>query len=448
MLEAASAPYRSKRIHLGMDEAYTLGLGKYIQLHGAVPRFEIMNSHMAKVREITQKLGLKPMIWSDMYFALAAPEGGDYYDPATMIPDDLAEKIPKDLQLIYWDYYRPDKEFYSLFIDKHRQLGSDPIFATGIWMWHVFWLNFTRTRVNMNAGMTACREKGVREAIATLWNDDGTEADFMSMFPALQVFADNGYHSGVSDETLRRQFMGSCGSEIDQWLIGSRLDATPGLGSMREYYADIGMKLEESIDPELVDDPEKWVTSNPSKWMFWQDPFVGLFDAQIQGFPLAEHYKKLSKDLRKAARKGGEAEPHLLFALRLSEALEDKAELGLRLQSAYLNGDLEALREMKSKVLPRLIRNIERAHEQHRINWFSTYKALGWEVIDVRYGGLVSRLRTVIQRLDDYLSGRIERIEELDEEKLPVVPGDGCHLPWNTGSRWRYRNLISPSIWS
>jgi hypothetical protein len=446
MIAAASAPYRSKRIHIGMDEALELGLGKYRELNGVKPRFEIMNAHLNKVMEITRKLGLKPMIWSDMYFRLGS-KTGDYYDPAASIPKDAIESIPKDVQLVYWDYYHPDKETYLAFIEKHRTLGSDPIFAPGIWTWDTFWLNFSRTRIDTCAGMAACREAGIREAITTAWGDDGAEADPGSMLCGLQVFADSGYHSDVTDEILRRQFMGSCGSDIDHWLLGSRLDSVPGIETLRELYARRGGQVPESVE-DMADQSDKWVLANPSKFLLWQDPLLGLCDAQIKGFGLSDHYRKLARDLRRALRNTGDAEEHLRFALRLAEVLEDKAELGIQLQEAYLAHDTKALEELKSRILPRLIRRVQRMHEQHRRVWFATNKPNGWEVLDFRYGGLLTRLRSAMGRLDDYLAHRIEAIEELDEKKLRVYDSGEGRLPLSPGLGLRYRKLIGPSIWS
>jgi N-acetyl-beta-hexosaminidase len=127
MIKAASAPFRSKRIHLGMDEAHNLGLGRYLDKHGYKRRFDIMGSHLNKVKEITDKYGLKPMIWSDMYFR-AASENGDYYDEKAEITQELADTVPKGVQLVYWDYYHDDEQFYRNFIKLHEKFGSKPIF--------------------------------------------------------------------------------------------------------------------------------------------------------------------------------------------------------------------------------------------------------------------------------------------------------------------------------
>ena len=54
----------------------------------------------------------------------------------------------------------------------------------------------------------------------------------------------------------------------------------------------------------------------------------------------------------------------------------------------------------------------------HRTHFFEEYKPIGWEIPDIRYGGAIMRLDTAIMRLDDYLSGKMDRIEELEEPRL------------------------------
>ncbi|WP_249260941.1 hypothetical protein [Virgibacillus pantothenticus] len=56
---------------------------------------------MQEVVSITEKLGLKPMLWSDMYFRLGSETGG-YYDLEAEIPEEVVAAIP-DVQLVYWD---------------------------------------------------------------------------------------------------------------------------------------------------------------------------------------------------------------------------------------------------------------------------------------------------------------------------------------------------------
>ena len=45
-------------------------------------------------------------------------------------------------------------------------------------------------------------------------------------------------------------------------------------------------------------------------------------------------------------------------------------------------------------------------------------KPQGWEIQDARLGGLIRRIKTCRERLQKYLTGRIEKIDELEEEIL------------------------------
>lgn len=70
MIQAASRPFRSKRIHIGMDEAHGVGEGRYRQLYGYKEGTQIFVEHLQKVNEICQRSDLQPMIWSDSKFLL------------------------------------------------------------------------------------------------------------------------------------------------------------------------------------------------------------------------------------------------------------------------------------------------------------------------------------------------------------------------------------------
>jgi len=156
MIAAASAPFRSKRIHIGMDEAHGIGSGRYRDLHGERRPFDILNEHLARVRDLCAKRGLKPMIWSDMYFRLGS-KTEEYYDKACVIPADVVANIPKDVQLVYWDYYHLDPDFYRDWIERHRALGSEPVMAGGVWTWNHLWAALPFSFTAVEACMRACK---------------------------------------------------------------------------------------------------------------------------------------------------------------------------------------------------------------------------------------------------------------------------------------------------
>ena len=51
--------------------------------------------------------------------------------------------------------------------------------------------------------------------------------------------------------------------------------------------------------------------------------------------------------------------------------------------------------------------------------WFKENKPFGFEVQDARIGGLIMRVNTCMERLQAYVDGKIDTIEELDADILP-----------------------------
>ncbi|MBE3583927.1 MAG: beta-N-acetylhexosaminidase [Limnochordaceae bacterium] len=457
MITAVSGPLRSKRIHIGMDEAFGIGSGRYKQLHGEKRPFDILNVHLTRVREICHRHGLRPMIWSDMYFRLGS-KTHDYYDKATVIPEDVKQAIPKDVDLVYWDYYHVDSAFYAEWMDRHRELGSEPIMAGGVWTWDRLWAALPFSFTTTAACMRACKQKGLKQAIVTLWGDDGMECDVFTALPGIQFFTELAYETdataaehdtpaergtdsdhqtsvdrdaaanrgtaatdwvtGVDLEQLRRNFRGSCEAEFSDWVRASMLDAPPGVA-----------------EPATS-------SANPSKWLLWQDPLLAIMDPLVEGQPLREHYAKLASDLFAAAESPKESHwrDMLLFAAHLAQALSFKSELRRRLADAYAAGDRVRLHELLAHDIPALRAAVEQLWRVHRQVWLATYRPFGWEVIEGRYGGLLARLDTVAERLASYLEGRLEAIPELTVKLEPPMEVGPGRLP----EVW-YSHVVTPS---
>ena len=47
--------------------------------------------------------------------------------------DIMSQKIPKEANLVYWDYYHKDKAFYLDWIERHRKISKEPLMGSGIW---------------------------------------------------------------------------------------------------------------------------------------------------------------------------------------------------------------------------------------------------------------------------------------------------------------------------
>lgn len=403
LLRAASAPFRSRRIHIGMDEAWRLGRGRYLTEHGLVPGEKIMQEHLVRVMEIVRRLGLRPMMWSDMFFRAFAD--GDYYKEDIEIPAGAEKLVPSDVSLVYWDYYHLDEEFYRNFIQKHRIFG-EPVFAGGIWTWFGFGANWGMTFASTHPALRACKALGVKEVFATIWGDNGTESDILSNLLGLSLFAEHGYAEEFDEDKFRRRFEFCCGARYEDFYALRLLDEVPGCGEGN---------LEQV---------------NPAKYLMWQDLLIGLFDYNIAGLPLEGHYQALAKVFESAAEAGPYQDMFAFYA-QTARVLSMKAELGIRITDAYRQKDRKALKGQLA-VIQALQAEAEELRRRHKAVWFARYKALGWEIMDMRYGSLFIRLRSAAEEIGDYLAGRLSQLEELEEERRSFNGKEGLvrHANW------------------
>lgn len=419
MICAASQPFRSRRIHIGMDEAHGIGSGQYRFRNGYKPPFEILTSHLKRVAEACRSKGLQPMIWSDMLFRLGS-KANDYYDTESVIPQEATARIPQEVQLVYWDYYHTDTAFYDDWIARHRAMGKEPLFAPGIWTWSRFWASLPHSLATIRAGMGSAHRLNLKEAFVTAWGDDGMECDLFSALPAIQYFAEMAYAPAKADAALEAHFAGSTGGTLASWIGASRIDNTPDIADPEQSHA------------------------NPSKWILWHDPLLSFLDKHIpESYP--SHYAALAKEyapyLNTAAGAVKKEDARLGFVALLAAVLARKTALHRALRPAYRAKDTEAIRRLVSQELPALKGEIETLWEAHRTLWHRNYKPFGWEVLEGRYGALLLRLETTREKLASWLDAPDEIvIEELQMDSEAIY----AEMPPET-MVFRYASTHSPS---
>lgn len=414
LLEAASRPFRTKRIHIGMDEAWRLGLGSYLEKHGLVSKTEIMRIHLARVMEIIRELGLKPMMWSDMFFRAIDPQG-KYYNETLEIPEESVNAVPDGMQLVYWDYYHHKASEYDCFIEKHRKFG-EPIFAGGIWTWLGYGANWPKTFNTSYPALMTCKRKGVREVFVTIWGDNGTECNIFANLPGLQYFAEHGYNADPSEAEIAARFNFCCGADWNDFLLMTRIDKIPS--------------IENSIEEPY----------NCSKFLMWQDVLTGLLDKNIKGLPINAHYEKLAEEFKDAIGRNGAYDRLFEYNYNVANVLALKSELGLQLTKAYRDDDRDTLTELLTHTLPELTERVKALRKCHKKLWWKTYQPFGWDIMDLRYGGLLIRLQSTSEQLTAYLAGDPDALLELGEPRLPYNGIEGIPLYTNY-----YGDLVSPS---
>jgi len=425
MIEAVSAPFRSRKIHVGMDEAEELGRGKYLDKNGYGSRFEIMATHLDTVLSVTRRLGLKPMIWSDMFLKLAVGNAGtesNYYDNNTKIPEEMAKRIPKDVDMVYWDYVHTEPEHYERVIANHRPLGCNLVFAGAVWIFNTFGVNYGLSLNATDVALQACKKEGIREVYATMWGDDGNESNPFAALLGLQLYAEHAYTEGKPSQQWLEERVKLCtGIEANAFLQLKYLDETPG------------------------SEPNNSKQSNPSKFLLYQDVLLGQFDKQIEGLELNAHYGELESRIQAHRAPGAELDYLFEVPEKLSAVLKQKSETGIKLKRAYDEKDTEALKRTATVELPAIVEAVRKLRAAHRAQWLRMFKPFGWEVLDIRYGGVVNRLETASSRILDYVEGRIDRIEELEQERLLFNAVNRFN---NKGVGWcsYYYRMASPNV--
>lgn len=404
MFKSIRRCFKTDIVHIGMDEAHNVGLGKYFKEHGLADRFSLLSRHLKRVSEIAERYGFKPIMWSDMFFRLA--NGGDYCcSSPDIVTKDIAALVPENVSLVYWDYYTREKNKYDVMIEAHKRFNKPVWFAGGAWMWKGFSpdneISIKRTRL----AMQSCRDNNVDNIFMTCWGDNGAEASYYSVMPTLYYAVS--VLKGIEDEQeIRSGFFDMFGIKFDDYMK-----------------LDLPSKLREKSHDAVY---------NPDKLMFYSDPFLGIYDHSFEGDGSREEdmYRSYADELDKLkdAPKFG-----YLFetAAALCKFLSYKYALGRKTRSAYGQKNRSALKELLG-TYDKCVETLDVFYDAFRKQWYKEKKGNGFEVQDVRIGGLKQRLISCRSRLSDYICGRIECIEELEEQLIDL--GDTGLV--NCWSRW------------
>ena len=390
MLKQLSSCFTTRRIHIGMDEAHMLGLGKYLDKHGYQNRSEIMCNHLSKVVEICKKYDLKPMMWSDMFFRLAY--GDEYYVKEDKpFPEEITKLLRPDVQLVYWDYYHEEQEHYISMLKRHKKFPNDIIFAGGAWKWGGLMPELKYSEITTRAALAACREFGVKEVFVTGWGDDGAECPAFSILPTLQLYAELDYQSDVDENKLASRFKACTGGILEDFFL---LDNPNNTTKTRKH------------------------TVNTTKPLLYQDIMLGLLDKHVDKKTFPEHFKNCAKELTAAAKRNGEWEYIFSRTAAICNLLEKKCTIGIEITEAYNQGNKEELNHIATVKLPELQELTETVLIEFERQWNIENKVQGLEVIHIRIGGIKTRLEAAKRRILGYLAGEFEKLEELEEERL------------------------------
>ena len=393
MFKTISSCFSSKRIHIGMDEAHELGRGKHLDIHGYEDTVVIMKRHLERVVSIAERYGYSPLIWSDMFYR--SWNGGLYTalgeNEELRIPDSVVESYPKNVIPVYWDYYYDTERHYRVMLESHKVLSPDTWFAGGVWTWRGFLPNNAFSIKSMCPAIDACINTGTRNVFMTVWGDNGAECSRYSVLPALLYIAE--YARGNKDEAkIKAKFKRLFGAEYDDFM---------SLDIPNHVYEEVGRN-------SLV-----------AKSALYSDLFLGYQDVVVkEGF--SKTFEECAKKYNAAAKASRRWATVFKSAARLCEALAIKYELGVKTRAAYKSGDKEELLRLAREDYTKLLSRLKAFSGAFMNQWFEENKPNGYEVQDIRIGGVIKRTETCRARLIAYVSGKLDSIPELEEELLAI----------------------------
>lgn len=381
--------FHTKRINIGSDEAYHLGRGKYTDINGYKNKHEVYLEHMKKVFEICKEEGLEPEFWADAF-----------YD--TDRPKEEIQSIFDGTQLpIVWRYRACEAEQANEYLPKVREYAGKVQFATALFKWQSFAPDNGYTQHNMDALFEVAERHQVDDVLITAWANDGNECSVNAMMPSIWYGAHKLFPCEID---LGKLLFELTGYTKEEWELCDKLNY---------------------VMPNLN------VQNNAAKYLLYNDFLIGLLDYNTPDHA-GEIYKELLPKFRPLVERNSRYSYLFASYEALCRILIRKATFGKRLYQAYQDKDFDTIRTLIDE-LPIIRENIQEFYRIYRKQWMKENKGFGFEVMDVRLGGMIGRIETVTEVLNDYLDGKTEQIYELEEERLEFfcnqLTGDEVYAP-------------------
>lgn len=389
MVVACKEAFTTKNIHIGMDEAFDIGVGTFLTKGIAIDKTQAFLSHLNRVVDICHKHGLKPMMWEDMFFQLNAKNGESWENVKGGLSKEVKALIP-DVGLVYWDYNHMNVKDYDEKFAATKDTGKETIFAGGAICWTGFAPNISASLKISTAGLKSAIKNGIKSVFVTAWGDNGAECTAYSSIPALGLYSTFDFEGNCNKERLSNLLEAITGDPLKVWTT-----------------LEIPNKLRKELLPY----------ENISKPFFYQDPLTGLIDARIRE-EYSAMFKKHARVLKNSAKKSVKYSYIYQSLSDFCSVLQYKVTIGMHLRESYKKGDEEGLKKCLTEI--KIInKRLNKFEESYREQWMRENKPHGFIVTDGRIGFLKNRLHTASIFVEDYLNKKLTSIEELEEIILP-----------------------------
>lgn len=397
--------FHTKRINIGTDEAFHLGMGKYAQEHGIRSKHEIYMEHLKRVFDICREEGMKPEFWADAFYQteLSVEEVQSIFD-GTQTP-------------MYWSYNICPKEEHSEYMTRFQKYAGQVIYVGAFRKYALFTTDNEYTRDAIDTAFDAAMECGVDHVLMTAWGDNGAEASVYTAIPSMWYAAQKLYPCDA-DENLIVELL--TGYTCDEWNVCDRINY---------------------VVPRVGDQ-----ISDAGKYMLYNDYLIGLMDYHTPDFA-GKVFAELHSVMKGLAQRRSQFAYLFENFAALCKVLIRKATYSKRLRQAYQEKSTDKMWALLEE-LQLIKEDMQEFYDRFRNVWMKENKGYGFEVSDVRIGGLIARIETVTLVLRDYLEGRIEKIYELEDESLDYWCGETSEKERYARAHTHWATLITTNhIW-
>ena len=381
MIKTLRKVFNTDEIHIGLDETFGLGFGQYYKNNGYVPQYDIFIDHLKMVNNICLKYNFNHvLIWSDMFFRISS-KSNEYYDPNVTIDLKIRNAIPKNIKLVYWDYYNSNPDLISRMIEKHQTFNQEIIVASGTWIWTKLAYDKKQTDKTAKVHIDQSIKHNIKEIYFTQWNDDGSPANYDTSFLGVYEMAE--YSLTKERKVYKKVFDFINDTSYESAVLVSKINESP-------------------IQPLPL---------------LWDDPLNGIYlnnELAKNNNIITESISFFNQYLNNLNEiKNDFNVDHNII---ISKLLKNKLKIRQLLVTYY----------KESKNLKSLIPDLKEAMHQtdvllnsFRTMWLKRNKAFGLDVIQSRLATLKYRFKETIDRINDYCDNKLDRIDELEETMGP-----------------------------
>lgn len=394
IVKVVSSCFRSRILYIGLDETRTINQGKYREKHGEVPIEKVFFEHAHRVCDMVNAYGKTPVISGDMPFEFCwkkeKPKSRFHIDDHVEFDDDIITSMPKDTAITMWNYNDEDEDKMRRLFKKTKQLCDEVVYMGSARMYQSLLCKYKPTVNTIVAGMKAAKKEDVKIAVFCTWQDSADCPHFLAL-PVGMLAAEMDYVGEYSAEEMQRKV---------KFLYGIDYDDFYRMGDADHVH--------ENEEQELA-----------TKFLLYNDPLMGLLDYHVKDLDLRKFYGNLVEYYKD---RGNSRIPGVKLAFEQYKAfldvLELKADYGVRLKNAYDAKNFVLLKELCDEA--KIIKSrIEKLMEIDREMFTHFYQGFGFETIEMRRATLCARFDTTVYKLEKFLSGEIDSIGELEQERLP-----------------------------